>query len=152
MNKKDIILDSGIKVTMINTNKFKTVNVTLFFEDQINDFNITCDNFLMRLLTTKTSKHTSRQSFKGYLKDLYDTKISFFANDLGETFSFYLNVDALNKKFTLNNENLLEKQFEILNEVIYSPLVNDKKFDEEYFKECLETYKQERLNQENYHM
>ena len=49
MNKKEIVLNNGVKLLMINTNKFKTVNVTLFFEDELNDFNVTCDNLLLKL-------------------------------------------------------------------------------------------------------
>ena len=37
-------------------------------------------------------------------------------------FSFSLNVDALNKKYTINEENLLLKQFEVLNQVLYFPV------------------------------
>ena len=72
MNKKEVILDSGVKLVMINTNKFKTVNMTLFFEDELNDFNVTCDNLLTKLLVAKTGKHPSRKDFKSYLKELYD--------------------------------------------------------------------------------
>ena len=43
MDRKEIVLDNGTKLVMINTDKFKTVTVNLFFEDISNDFNITCD-------------------------------------------------------------------------------------------------------------
>ena len=69
MDRREIVLDSGVKLLMINTNKFKTVNVTLFFEDELNDFNVTCDNLLTKLLVAKTGKHTSRKDFKTYLNN-----------------------------------------------------------------------------------
>ena len=49
------------------------INVTLFFEDELNDFNVTCDNLLTKLLVAKTGKHSSRKDFKSYLKELYET-------------------------------------------------------------------------------
>ena len=150
MDRKEIVLDSGVKLLMINTNKFKTVNVTLFFEDELNDFNVTCDNLLTRLLVAKTSKHPSRKEFKSYLKELYDMKINSIKDNPGETFCFSLNVDSLNRKYTLNNENLLEKQFEVLNEVLYYPCVNGNKFEDSYFKEVKSEYKQGLVNNENY--
>ena len=150
MNRKEIVLDSGVKLLMINTNKFKTVNVTLFFEDELNDFNVTCNNLLTKLLIAKTGKHSSRKEFKSYLKELYDMKINFIKDNPGETFCFSLNVDALNRKYTLNNENLLEKQFEVLNEVLYYPCANDGGFDDSYFKEVKSEYKQGLVNNENY--
>ena len=76
MDKKVVVLDSGIELIMMNTNKFKTVNVTVFFEDELSDFNVTCDNLLIKLLTGKTGKHPSRKEFKSYLKELYDMKIN----------------------------------------------------------------------------
>lgn len=150
MDKREVILDSGVKLLMINTDKFKTVNVTLFFEDELNDFNVTCDNLLTKLLVTKTGKHSSRKEFKSYLKELYDMKVSSIKDNPGETFCFSLNVDSLNKKYTLNNENLLEKQFEVLNEILYYPCINEGKFDDDYFREVKSEYKQVLVNNENY--
>ena len=51
MNKREVILDSGVKLLMINTNKFKTVDVRVFYEDNLDSFNITSDNLLLKLLT-----------------------------------------------------------------------------------------------------
>lgn len=150
MDKKIVVLDNGIELIMMNTNKFKTVNMTVFFEDELNDFNVTCDNLLIKMLTAKTGKHPSRKEFKSYLKELYDMKINCFKDAPGERFLFSFNVDALNKKYTLENENLLEKQFEILNEILYCPFIFDSKFDEAYFKESKNLYKQILVDRENY--
>ena len=89
MSKKEVVLDNGVKLIMLNTNKFKTVNVTVVFEDELNDFNVTCDNLLLSLLTTKTSKYSSRKEFKSYLKDLYDMKIKTFKSNPGEVYNFH---------------------------------------------------------------
>ena len=150
MDKKVVVLDSGIELIMMNTNKFKTVNVTVFFEDELSDFNVTCDNLLIKLLTGKTGKHPSRKEFKSYLKELYDMKINCFKDTPGERFLFSFNTDALNKKYSIDNENLLEKQFEVLNEILYFPLINGDKFDEAYFKEGKNFYKQILVDRENY--
>lgn len=150
MDKKVVVLDNGIELIMINTNKFKTVNVALFFEDELSDFNITCDNLLLKLLTGRTNKHPSRKDFKSYLKELYDMKVSAFKDTPGETFTFSLIADALNSKYTINNDNLLEKQFEVLSEMLYFPLVKDNKFDSDYFKEAKSLYRQDLVNRENY--
>ena len=150
MDKKIVVLDNGVKLIMINTNKFKTVNTTLFFEDELNDFNVTCDNLLLSLLVSKTKKHPSIKQFKSYLKDLYDMKIKKMSETLGEVFSFSINIDSLNSKYTMKNENLLEKQFEVLNEILYEPLVSEEGFEESYFKEIKSEYKQILVNNENY--
>lgn len=149
MNKKEIVLDSGVKLVMINTKKFKTVNVTLFFEDMLNDFNVTCDNLLSILLTTKTMKHSSRKEFKSYLKDLYDMKVKILKSNPGEVYNFSVNIDSLNKKYAINNENLLEKQFEVLNEVLYSPFLGNEGFDDNYFNEIKNEYKEGLIDKEN---
>ena len=149
MNKK-VVLDSGIELVMMNTNKFKTVNVTVFFEDELSDFNITCDNLLIKLLTAKTNKYPSRKEFKSYLKELYDMKVNCFKDTPGDRFLFSFNTDALNKKYTIDNENLLEKQFEVLNEMLCNPLINGDRFDDAYFKESKTFYKQILVDRENY--
>lgn len=150
MNKKEILLDSGVKLLMINTNKFKTVDVRVFYEDKIDSFNITCNNLLLKLLTTKTFNYPSRKSFKMHLQEFYDMKIKPFVASYGETFSFSIGINALNKDYTLNNENLLEKQFEVLKEILYFPLVNEKSFDDEYYKEMKNDYKESLIDSLNY--
>ncbi len=150
MNRKEIFLDSGVRLLMIKTKKFKTVEVALNFECELNDDNITLYNLLMKLLTTKTGVHSSRESFKKYLNDLYDMKVSSYKNGYGATLGFSLFVNALNKDYVLNNENLLKKQFEVLNEVLYKPLVKDEEFVNEYFKEIVSEYKQNLINLDNY--
>jgi len=150
MDRKEIVLDNGVKLVMINTDKFKTVTVNLFFEDKLNDFNINCNNLLVKLLVTETAKHSSRKEFKSYLKNMYDMKINSYNNTLGEVFSFSIVLDALNTKFTMNNENLLEKQFEVINEILYNPLISNNAFNEDYFNEIKNEYKQNISNIENY--
>lgn len=150
MNKKQIVLNNGVKLLMINTNKFKTVTTTLYFEDELNEFNVTCDNLLFKLLATETGKHPSRKEFRSYLKELYDMKVSSSKETMGEVFSFSILVDTLNNKYTLNNENLVEKQFEVLREILYTPFIKDNKFDVDYFNQIKNEYMMGLLNEENY--
>ena len=150
MNKKELILNNGVKLLMINTDKFKTVDVRVFYEDKIDSFTITCNNLLLKLLTTKTFNYPSRKSFKMYLQELYDMKIKPFVASYGETFSFSIGINALNKAYTLNNENLLEKQFEVLKEILYFPLIKDDRFDDEYYKEMKNDYKESLVDSLNY--
>lgn len=150
MNKREVILDSGVKLLMINTNKFKTVDVRVFYEDNLDSFNITSDNLLLKLLTTKTKNYPTRKSFKTYLQDLYDMKITPVVASYGEVFSYSISINSLNKKYTLNNENLLEKQFEVLNEILYNPLANEDSFNDDYYKEMKNDYKERLLDSKNY--
>lgn len=150
MNKKEVVLSNGVKLLMINTEKFKTVDVRVFFEDKLNAKNITCYTLMLKLLTTKTNNYPTRKAFKTYLQDLYDMKVKSFTNTYGETFSFSLDVNSLNSKYSLNGEDLLSKQFEVLEEVLYNPLGNDSVFDEDYFNEIKNEYKENLLDMENY--
>ena len=150
MNKKEVILNSGVKLLMINTDKFKTVDIRVFYEDSLESNNITCSNLLLKLLSTKTKKYPSRKELKTYLQNLYDMKIKSYVASYGETFSFSMGVNSLNKRYTLNNENLLEKQFEVLNEVLYNPLADDTSFDNDYFNEMKNDYKESLIDAENY--
>lgn len=150
MNRKEIVLDNGVKLLMINTDKFKTVDVRVFFEDELDDKNITSDNLLLKLLTTKTKNYPTRKAFKNYLQDLYDMKVKSYVASYGETFSFSIGINSLNKKYTLNNENLLEKQFEVLKEVFDNPLIDGECFDNEYYNEMKNDYRESLIDSENY--
>ena len=148
MNKKEVILDSGVKLLMINTDKFKTVDVRVFYEDVLEDKNITCDSLLLKLLCTKTKSYPTRKSFKTYLQDLYDMKTKIFTSSNGEVFSFSIMINSLNKKYALDKENLLEKQFNVLNEILYNPLLAEDKFD--YYNEMKNEYKENLIDSQNY--
>lgn len=150
MDRKEVVLDNGVKLLMINTNKFKTVDVRVFFEDELNEMNVTCNNLLLKLLSTKTGEHRSRKSFKNYLEKMYDMKVKTMVSLMGETFSASVGVNALNKKYTMDNENLLKNQFLVLNEVLNKPLANNDKFDDEYFNEIKKVYREELIDSLNY--
>lgn len=150
MNKKEIVLDNGVKLLMINTSKFKTVDIRVFYEDELNANNITCNNMLLKLLTTKTKNYPTRKKFKNYLQELYDMKVKSFVSSYGETFSFSIGINSLNRKYSLNDENLLEKQFEVLQEVLYNPLLNGDIFEKAYFKEIKNDYKESLIDGDNY--
>ena len=150
VNKRSIVLSNGVKLSMVNTDKFKTVDVKVFYEDSLNAKNITCDNLLINILSAKCKKYPTRKLFKNYLQNLYDMKIKNSVASYGETFSFAIGVNALNKKFSLNNENLLDKQFEVLREVLYCPLANEEVFDEDYFNEMKNDYKENLIDSDNY--
>lgn len=145
MNSKEITLENGMKLVLINSKKFKTVNVGVFFEDELNDKNITCDKLLVKLLTSKTGVHPSIKEFNDYLKDLYGTSVSCMTNIMGDTYSFCIYANCINKKYAIHKENLLEKQFQVLNEVLEKPVLND--FN--YFKEMKSEYRLNLLNDNN---
>jgi len=150
MNRKEMILDSGVKLIMINTDKFKTVDVGVYYEDNLDSRSITCNCLLANLLVTKTKNYPNRKAFKSYLKDLYDMKVKSHSANYGETYSMAFSVNSLNKKYTLNNENLLEKQFEVLNEILYNPLANENEFENDYFNEMKNDYKEGLIDALNY--
>jgi predicted Zn-dependent peptidase len=77
-------------------------------------------------------------------------KVKSFVATYGETFSFSVGVNSLNKKYTLNNENLLKKQFEVLREVLYSPLAEGDKFEDSYYNEIKNDYKESLIDLDNY--
>jgi len=111
---------------------------------------ITCNCLLANLLVTKTKNYPNRKAFKSYLKDLYDMKVKSHSANYGETYSMAFSVNSLNKKYTLNNENLLEKQFEVLNEILYNPLANENEFENDYFNEMKNDYKEGLIDALNY--
>ena len=74
MNKKEIILDNGMKLVLVNTNKFKTVNVGVTFEDKMSDKDITCDRLLIKLVdNTSYEIRLPSYDFGQKLVDLFES-------------------------------------------------------------------------------
>lgn len=139
-NEKEI--KSGIKLHLIQTEKFKTNLVAVFLTLPISRDNVTKNSLLSAVLRRGTKNMPTLTQISQELEEMYGAS---FDNGLDKTgdnhiLKFYL--ESINDKFLpQNDENMLKTSCEKLLEIIFNPLVEDGKFKEEYVKQEKENIK-----------
>lgn len=116
---------------MIKTDKFKTTNIEVIFEQEIKKEDITITNFLSSILTFTTKKYNTKLKYAKKMESLYAARL--FANSyrLGSNLNVDFNMQILNDKYA--EKGLLNESLDFLKEVLFNPNVTDDKFDEVSF-------------------
>lgn len=126
------IVKNNITYHLINTDRFKTITVVLFFTKKFDKNDIVYGNFLTNNLVYSTKKYNTKNKIASLGEDLYGAKISssFGINGKCETISFTL--DFINPKYTENK--YVDLSLNFLKEIVLNPNVNNKEFNKEYFE------------------
>ena len=118
-------------LTTIATKKFKTTIIKMSFKSELNRENITSRVLLPSVLRNSTMKFPSKKELNAHLENLYGASLSAGGSKQGKghVISFYVSI--ANEKFLHDAPNLLEEGMQLLEEVIFNPLVTDGAFNSE---------------------
>lgn len=126
--KKEI---NNVPVTIIKTNKFKSIAGSLYFKNAITKEKITYRNILRSILLESCKKYNTPE--KLYIKALenydayYSTSSARYGNYQISSFTFSSLIDKYTEEGNLN------KVVDTFCEFIFNPLVKDNAFDKETF-------------------
>lgn len=124
---------------IINTDKFKTINVRINFKRKIKKEEITIRNLLNDILINNSKKYPTSRDIEIETEDLYSVGISSTSYKSGNYHIMSFNESFLNEIYTEKGMN--EKSIEFLLELIFNPNIKNKKFDKEYFNLIKNTIK-----------
>ena len=132
---KKININQNVDITILNTNKFKDILISVRF---LNNF--TKESALNRLvlslmLQDRTNKYNTKDKFVKQLDLMYGAIGSVKASNNGLAHALSFNTKVINDKFTTTK--LLESQFELLNEMIFNPLKDQELLSKETFSEAI---------------
>lgn len=116
---------------IINTDKFKTINVRINFKRRIKKDEITIRTLLNDLLINTSKKYKTSRDIVIETEELYDLGISSSPYKSGNYHIISFKETFLNEKYTEKDMN--KKSIEFLLELIFNPNTSDNKFDKEYF-------------------
>ena len=142
MQYKEKEIKSGIKLHLIQTEKFKTNLIAVFLTLPISRENVTSNSLLSAVLRRGSKNMPTLTQISQELEEMYGAS---FDNGLDKTgdnhiLKFYL--ESINDKFLpQNDENMLKTSCEKLLEIVFNPLVENGKFKEEYVKQEKENIK-----------
>ena len=122
----------GIKTHMIETNKFKTNLFAIFLSVPLNRVSVTQNALIPAVLRRGTANLKTQEEISIALENMYGATLDCGVEKTGDnqTLKFYL--ETLNDTFLPEQENLSKKAIELLLDVVFNPLTENRNFKKEY--------------------
>lgn len=142
MRYKEKEIKKGIKLHLIQTEKFKTNLIAIFLSLPITRENVTKNSLVTAVLRRGSKNMPTLAQINQELEEMYGAS---FDNGLDKTgdnhiLKFYL--ESINDNFIpQKDENMLKKSIEKLLEIAFNPLIENGKFKEEYVNQEKENIK-----------
>lgn len=131
------------RVHVVNTKKFKTISMIVHMKQSLVSEDITKRALLPYVLQSATEQLPSVKEIRQYLEQLYGTTLAVDLAKKGDNHIITFRVDLGHEKFLIHNENILEKGFELLADVILRPKgLNEKSFDKDIVRKEKRSLKQ----------
>ena len=116
---------------IINTNKFKTIKVTVNFRTKSLENEITIRNILKMILLNSCKDYPKEKDLIIESENLYDLKVSSLSSRVGNYSILSFNLEFLNEKYTEKNMN--EYSLDFFMNLLFKPNVQDNKVDQTRF-------------------
>lgn len=125
-------IKNGINFHKISTNKFKTNLFAIFLTTHLKRETVTANALLPLVLKRGSSMLQTQEVISEKLEEMYGASFDCGIEKSGnnQVIKFYL--ETLNDNFIPTNENITEKAFELLFDVLFNPLIINNGFKEEY--------------------
>ena len=130
MNYKCIDLKYG-KLHLIQTKKFRSINIKILLKEEIKKEDITKRNFLTDYLILTTKKYKTKKELALKIQELYSLYVSSYNTRVGSYLITRFNMSLLNPKYT--EDSMLEESISLLHEIIFNPNVKNNQFDTKIF-------------------
>ncbi|CCU79461.1 FIG001621: Zinc protease [Halanaerobium saccharolyticum subsp. saccharolyticum DSM 6643] len=129
------------------TDKFKTNLIQIYFMLPLKNEKEAAMNALIPSILERGSEHyNNNQLIKTELENLYGSNMSSNILKRGENQILRFSLEMVNEKFLTHKSNLTENAFELLNDIIFNPLIEKGKFKNNYFEQEIKILKQDILS------
>lgn len=125
------INNENFDIHLINSNRFKTSNIVIFFSKKYNRKENALSSLLIKNMVYTSKKYNTKNKMAIAGENLYGARVSSSFNVIGNVQSIVFSLDYLNHKYT--DKSYLKKSLEFLYEILFNPNVENNGFKEEYF-------------------
>lgn len=122
---------NGVNVTVIKTNKFKSIFGTLYFKGLVTKENVTSRSLLRELLIESCNKYNTTEKLYTKTLETYDSYYGSYFSRYGNYVINKFSFKTLEDKYTENGN--LNEVIDIFCEIIFNPFASNKAFDKETF-------------------
>ncbi|WP_317366695.1 pitrilysin family protein [uncultured Tyzzerella sp.] len=137
------MIDNGINVKVINTNKFKTICVAFLLRQSLDKDYVTYNAILSKILTMGCKKYKTIKDINLKTEEMYGAYIHSDILKKGDNQIIEILMEFIEDKVCIDGVFLLFK------EIILNPLVEDDGFNVEYFNKAKEQVKEDIYSRQN---
>lgn len=123
-----INISEGVNLHLIETDKFKTTTICLLIRRPLSRKEVTYNALLPPILRRGSKKYNTISKLNSHLEDMYGAVFDTQIVKIGEEQIIQFYVEILNKDI---DKNLLDKSLKFLQEIIFSPLIENNGFKED---------------------
>lgn len=121
---------NGLNVTLIKTNKFKTIDLVLNFRNSLYKETVTSKALIPYVLKAATKKYGSKKEINKQLEKLYGANLGISINKQGLLQVISFRVSIVNDVYLINESSLLDEAIAFLHEIIFNPKIENGVFSE----------------------
>lgn len=142
MQLDTINIKEGVKLHIINTNKFKTNLISIFLTSRLTRETITKKALILSILRRGSKELPTQQELNTKLEEMYGAECDCGIDKNGDNHISKFYIESVNDKYLPNKEEILEESINILLNIIFNPVTEQNKFKQEYFEAEKENLKQ----------
>ena len=139
--KKEI--KKGIKLHILNTDKFKTNLVAIFLTTKLERETVTANALISAVLRRGSHTFKTQEEISKQLEELYGASFDCGIDKTGDNQVLKFYIEIVNDTFLpQSNESILRKGIENILDIIFNPLMEDNGFKKEYVEQEKSNMKQ----------
>ena len=139
--KKEI--KKGIKLHILNTDKFKTNLVAIFLTTKLERETVTANALISAVLRRGSHTFKTQEEISKQLEELYGASFDCGIDKTGDNQVLKFYIETVNDTFLpQSNESILRKGIENILDIIFNPLMEDNGFKKEYVEQEKSNMKQ----------
>ena len=139
--KKEI--KKGIKLHVLNTDKFKTNLVAVFLTTKLERETVTANALISAVLRRGTNNMQTQEEISKQLEELYGASFDCGIDKTGDNQVLKFYIESVNDAFLpQSSENILKKSIENILDIIFNPLIEKNAFKKEYVEQEKSNMKQ----------
>ena len=142
MNVTKTEIKEGIKLHVINTNKFKTNLLAIFITVPLERKTVTLDAMIPAVLRRGTMNMKTTEEISINLEEMYGAEFNCGIEKTGDNHVMKFYLEVLNDKFLPEKEGMLKNAIDKIFEIVFNPLQENNSFNEEYVNQEKNTLEQ----------
>lgn len=130
--QKVIEIIEGIKLHIINRDTFKTDLTCITLTVPLTRDNVTKNALIPLMLRRGTTKFQSQYELNKALENMYGANLNASLEHVGDSIIHKYYIDSLNTEYSLNGKNILEKNLDMLFDLVFNPMLKNGKLNEDF--------------------
>jgi len=124
-----------MNIVNINNDKFKTNILSIFLSTKLDRENVAKNALLPAILRRGSKDYPTMRDISKRLEELYGARFDCGVSKKGELQVIRFYIETINDKLLDSKENLLEEAKKLLNSIIFNPLIENGRFNDDYIEQ-----------------